>query len=105
MKGMQPEWVASIIEWARDDDRVAAVFVFGSRAKGTHRDNSDLDLAVLLTEDEQDTAAGYAIYKGDEMRVRLASAIRLAIHLHFPSTGDTVVWPAVQDHGQLIYSG
>ena|SRR5579859_2003082 len=29
-------------------DRLAAIYVFGSRARGNHRPDSDLDLAVIL---------------------------------------------------------
>jgi predicted nucleotidyltransferase len=105
MKGVEPTWLASIVQWARADSRVAAVFLFGSRAKGTHRPDSDLDLAVVLTGDEDDSALGYSICKGDEMQARLAAVIPVSVHVNFPLEGDTVVWPAVQEHGQLIYAG
>jgi predicted nucleotidyltransferase len=105
MKGLKPEWLAAIVTWAREEPRVAAVFLFGSRARGGYRADSDLDLAVVLTEDENDTASGYAIFAGNRMRVAIAQAIPVSIHLHFAFSEDEVVWPAVQDHGHLLYAG
>jgi len=35
-------------------DRLAALYVFGSRARGDHRPDSDLDLAIVLNGDRKD---------------------------------------------------
>ena len=105
MRGMEPEWLASIISWARDEPRIAAVFLFESRAKGTHRPDSDLDLAAVLTGNSQDSAFAYATCRGTKMEKGFAAMLPVKLHLHFPEASDAVVWPAGQDHGIMIYSG
>ena len=44
-----------LVDWARSEPQIRALFVFGSRAKGRATVSSDLDLAVELTvpEDER----------------------------------------------------
>jgi len=47
----QSETVARKVKMALADvygDRLAALYVFGSRARGDHQPDSDLDLAVIL---------------------------------------------------------
>ena len=47
----QSEAVARKVKMALADaygDRLAALYVFGSRARGDHRPDSDLDIAVIL---------------------------------------------------------
>jgi predicted nucleotidyltransferase len=36
----------AIYEWAANNPYVCAVYIFGSRAKGTPRADSDLDIAI-----------------------------------------------------------
>jgi predicted nucleotidyltransferase len=96
-------WAARILLWAAGEPRVAAVYLFGSRAKAKHRDDSDIDLAVVLTEDSDDTAAGYAVFEGDRMRRALARLLPRPVDLQFAFPDDKVVWPAVQEHGVLLY--
>jgi predicted nucleotidyltransferase len=45
---MVTPWLATIEAWAADKPEVAAVWLFGSRAKGTERPDSDVDLGVVL---------------------------------------------------------
>src|SRR5262245_60768338 len=42
--------VVAIIAWAKKTPEVHAVMLFGSRCKGTARPNSDVDLAIVMTE-------------------------------------------------------
>lgn len=45
---MQPEWVRGLREWAQANDAVRQLWLFGSRARGDARDNSDVDVALAL---------------------------------------------------------
>ena len=38
---------AIVTEWAEDEKLIRRVYLIGSRAKGTHRSDSDVDLAIL----------------------------------------------------------
>jgi predicted nucleotidyltransferase len=42
------EWRVKIIIWAQETNAVHELWLFGSRAKGTARRNSDVDIAVSL---------------------------------------------------------
>lgn len=48
------EIVRVLAEWARTKQLILRAYVFGSRARGTQRDNSDLDLAVELEGETHD---------------------------------------------------
>lgn len=39
---------AALIKWAQTESIVTKVYIFGSRLKGTHRPDSDLDIAIEL---------------------------------------------------------
>jgi predicted nucleotidyltransferase len=45
---MRPEWLRGLREWARSNDAVRQLWLFGSRARGDSRDASDVDLALAL---------------------------------------------------------
>ena len=45
---MRPEWIEPIRKWAAANENVAEVWLFGSRAKGTARPDSDVDIALVL---------------------------------------------------------
>jgi predicted nucleotidyltransferase len=46
--GMRPEWVNGLREWAQANDNVRQLWLFGSRARGEAREDSDVDLALAL---------------------------------------------------------
>lgn len=45
--GLNPTMTQAVREIIGNDPRVRRVVLFGSRAKGTHREGSDIDLAVF----------------------------------------------------------
>lgn len=52
---------------------IAALLIFGSRARGTHRPDSDLDIAVLPTADGAIDPKANGLLK--DLRIRLAVAL------------------------------
>lgn len=59
---------SKISQWAKAKPMIKAIWVFGSRARGDHRDNSDLDLAVeldLSVFDGADDSGGAATWAFD----------------------------------------
>jgi predicted nucleotidyltransferase len=85
------------------DSRITAVHVFGSRAKGTHRADSDLDVALSVSDDEEESAFVYWVMEGGRMRDELAPLVPVKIHLQPAFPDDTVVQPAIDEHGICIY--
>jgi Polymerase beta, Nucleotidyltransferase len=97
-------WLSDIHKWAEDEPRIAAIWLFGSRATGKARDDSDLDLAVEVTESARDTALGWWICAGPKSNGPSLPNIPVGIDWqHIDREGDIVVWPSVQQDGILIY--
>ena len=55
------ELVADLAERLKPEADVAVAYLFGSRARGTARPNSDVDVAVLLDEKVQISIVGGSI--------------------------------------------
>lgn len=102
-RGLKPEWLEIIRSWARAEPHVLRVWVFGSRAKGTHRSDSDLDIAYTIAEEPDSIDFGTAICLGRGWREALQSQLPVTLQLEYAEPDQEVVWPAVQDHGVLIY--
>jgi len=97
------DWIEAINCWAADQPRMLAVYVFGSRAKGTHRPDSDIDLAVVMdgeTEGEQ-----HANWIFIESESRSTRQLILPVHtdIHVALESNKTVMPAVVDHGIKVY--
>jgi predicted nucleotidyltransferase len=45
---MRPEWVRGLREWAQANGAVREMWLFGSRARGDAREQSDVDIALAL---------------------------------------------------------
>jgi predicted nucleotidyltransferase len=45
---MRPEWLRGLREWAKANDAVRQLWLFGSRAHGDAREDSDVDIALAL---------------------------------------------------------
>ena len=67
-----------LAEWAAGTDAVAALWLFGSRAKGTARADSDHDLAIELRPKikDHDWAFGDFICEADSWKVQLRDIVR-----------------------------
>ena len=96
------DWVRSLIAWSRQNSRVQSAYVFGSRVKGTQHPNSDLDFAVCLS-DWPESAFTTWMFEAASWREQLAKLLPVTVHLEMAMTDDKVVWPALQEHGILIF--
>ena len=99
-------WIEKIQNWASDTPDVLSVYFFGSRVKGTSRPTSDLDVAVVLArgETENDTFTKWAFQHEDwERELQESINVKLDLQLGNSELSTTVVGPAIEDHGQLIY--
>lgn len=46
------ELIAKVVDWSRTDDRVMALALCGSHARGEARDDSDIDFCILASDPE-----------------------------------------------------
>jgi predicted nucleotidyltransferase len=99
---MQLDEVALVVAgWAASIPNVKAAYLFGSRAKGTSRVDSDLDVAIALEGDDE----GFAdwICDAEELRNALGALLPMPLDLRMMHSGDTTVMPAVQEHGLQVF--
>ena len=45
---MRDEWISALRQWAAGNENILALWLFGSRAKGTAHQASDIDIALEL---------------------------------------------------------
>jgi predicted nucleotidyltransferase len=95
--------VESFVKWARRHPQINRVWAIGSRAKGTAREDSDLDLALEFVP-EMDCELAELIQKrkrwGRELTRRLGVLVKDIQLANDPGDG---TYGAVQDHGVKIY--
>ena len=95
-------WRAIIREWAEAQPRIAAVYLFGSRAKGTARPDCDIDLAIILTEHPDWTALQFSIDGFTEAEPALQAMLPAPVHLSFPVV-ERDVWDWCLEHGEELF--
>ena len=54
------KWVNRLIDWARAHERIDRLYVFGSRARGDNRPDSDIDIMVEFDPTAHVTVFNYA---------------------------------------------
>jgi predicted nucleotidyltransferase len=102
-EGFPDEWQEAIRRWADRTPLVTAVYLFGSRAKGTASAGSDIDLAFETKADGPESAYTVAFFNTDQWREELQALLPKPVHLQYADRGeDKIVWPAVQNHGIKI---
>ncbi len=90
------EWRAMIIDWARETNAVDELWLFGSRAKGTARPDSDFDIAVSLmpAQGDHDWALGdyFALANSWQRELEAIVGRHVSLTAILPDTpGDTEV--------------
>lgn len=97
-------WINVLRIWAASEPLIEAAYVFGSRVKGTHRTDSDLDVAVIVAGADDSERLGHDIFQVPRWTARLQPLLPITLHLQCAMDDDVVVMPAVRDHGRLVYS-
>ncbi|MEM8631822.1 MAG: nucleotidyltransferase domain-containing protein [Pseudomonadota bacterium] len=95
-----------IAEWAASHPEILEVYQYGSRARGDNREDSDIDLAIVVRPDEgQDNA--YAVWVFWEERKNPNLNLAHDVHLEWSEkdAGLERVGPAVEKDGIRLYRG
>ena len=97
--------VEAIKKWAERTDSVREVWLFGSRAKGTSKQESDVDLAIYLMPPDGKTnwALGAYTALGDQWQRELASVIGRSVSLEavIPGTAEDA---EVRNTGKFLWA-
>ena len=101
--GLSAEQIEGIAQWASSQKAVKALYVFGSRAKGSHSRQSDLDAAVRLDMDQAASLEAFDVFSV-YWTMELEALTGLNVDLCLLAGNDTPINErAVADHGFLIY--
>jgi predicted nucleotidyltransferase len=90
--------------WAARTPLIVRLWLYGSRARGDHRDDSDLDIAVEnLTAPTDTDPLTTAVFELEGWRRELQPILKLRLHLESIHESYDVIQPAVLEHGRLVY--
>ncbi|NNC71465.1 MAG: nucleotidyltransferase domain-containing protein [Sphingomonadaceae bacterium] len=105
MLGFSESDAKKIRLWASTKAEIVDVHVFGSRAKGTYREDSDIDIAVR-TNVEEELKFGFETDVHSDWQSELQQLLQYTVQLEFAEPElDERVWPAVAEHGVKVYPG
>lgn len=99
--------ISALRNWADtspDAEWVIEIWLFGSRAKRSHRPDSDVDLAFILKDEPSRTAEGEAICMRQRWNAKLTALFDLKADVWWLNDPEsTIVAPAVAGHGLRIW--
>jgi uncharacterized protein len=103
-EGIGKEVAGSIAQWGAGNPHIRRVWVYGSRANGTHRPDSDINIAVELEPvgDSEETLSIW-LANGALWQSQLQSRIPLRVDLEwFDPDGGTSTLQAALDRGKVL---
>ncbi|MEM9058965.1 MAG: nucleotidyltransferase domain-containing protein [Pseudomonadota bacterium] len=94
-----------IVEWASRHPEIREVWLYGSRARGDNRPDSDIDLAIRTWPDEG-RKNSYAVWMFWEEKKDPDLRLSHDVHLEWYDKGADLqyVGPGVERDGRLIYA-
>jgi predicted nucleotidyltransferase len=106
MSGFGDDVRDAIVAWAEATPRIRRVWVFGSRAKGNPRTDSDLDIAVEVepVADSEETLAVW-MANSEKWQSELQEHISFTVDLEWfdPDGSTPKVRGALRETGILVY--
>ena len=107
MSRLSTEDRARIVTWAQRHPEIRAVYLYGSRARETHRPDSDIDLAIVLKPEPGDTDAfTTSIFWMANWKRSPDLHLSHPVDLQWYEKGADLarVGPGVERDGKLLYS-
>lgn len=95
----------AIVKWAERHTEIARVYLYGSRARGTHRAGSDIDLGIEMDAPNADKAYSmWSNFKDDfDEEPDLALSVEVHLEWYEKDAGLTRVGPGVENDGVLLF--
>jgi predicted nucleotidyltransferase len=99
-------WAEVLRNWACATPEISEVWIFGSRAKGSFRPDSDLDIAIVVGGETPGERLADWISCNKEWKAELQGLleVRLDLQLGNAEWSDKIVGPSIREHGIRIYS-
>ena len=102
----KPRWIVQLRRWAVTEPLIRRVYLFGSRARGDYRADSDYDLAIfhrldpeIATSASDHFSARMFTWMEHEPRWQAVLASIVPGHVHLQQAGSDnsqVVWPSLK---------
>src|SRR5262245_20784147 len=97
------QWI--IKEWALRTPHVQEVGLLGSRAKGTAKPDSDIDLAMTVDGDSPGTVLGNYFALGERWQEQLAELLEAKVHVAlYNNPGSSVARSSCDEWSILLFS-
>lgn len=105
--GLSEEDRARIVAWAKFHPEIQKVYLYGSRARGDHCPDSDIDLAIVMAAPSADAA--YSLWSNFNDDFQESPDLNLSVEAHLewyePNAGlERVGKNGVEQDGLLLYS-
>lgn len=97
---------AKIVEWAKTHPEISRIYLYGSRARGDHEPDSDIDLGIQMNATKDEDAYTVWFFWIEDFKASPDLCLEHAIDLQWyePNAGLTRVGPGVERDGILLYS-
>ena len=93
-----------IVEWAAIHPEILEVYLYGSRARGDNREDSDIDLAVVMRPDEgQDNAYAVWVFWEEHKNPNLILTHDVHLEWYEEGAGLKQVGSGVENDGIKLY--
>lgn len=83
VRSMNPELIQALTGWVQRKNAVGELWLFGSRARGDHRPDSDHDFAIKLMpkKGDHDWSLGDFVFLVDGWKAELRALVGTDVHL------------------------
>jgi predicted nucleotidyltransferase len=97
------ELITTLRKWAEAHPEVIKVIVYGSRARGEHRPDSDFDVAIEMVQTPDEDGCAVWMYEQDNWRNELGPLLPWRLHLEWHDlNGNTMIVSGKIEKGHLI---
>lgn len=106
MSGLLEADRVAIVEWAERHSEIKRVYLYGSRARGDHRVDSDIDLAIEVSAQlgDSDSFTTWMYWKQDyDEAPDLHLSVEVQLEWYEEGAGLTRVGPGVEKDGVLLF--
>jgi predicted nucleotidyltransferase len=99
------DWSSVLTLWARAKPQIAEVWLYGSRIRGSFRDDSDLDVAIVMSGKSKEARYGNWVALADSWEKELKALLPVAVDLDIgdEDIAQEVVAPALRREGRRIF--
>jgi predicted nucleotidyltransferase len=104
MKGLLEEDRLKIAQWAERHPEIKRVYLYGSRARGDHHPDSDIDLAIEVIADQEDSLGSWMQWiQGCRNSPDLVLSAQPHLERYEKGAELKIVGPAVEVDGVLLF--